>query len=70
MYQVNPLAPLFVPVETGVPWLTEALVFLKRQLVGFVAGVSELGQGRFVRPFGIRLVDLLMQAHCLLISSK
>lgn len=61
--QVNPLAPLFVPVDTGMPWLTEALVFLKRQLVGFATGLSELGQGRFVRPFGIRLVDLLMQEY-------
>ena len=34
-----------------------------RRLVGFVAGVSELAQGRLVRPFGFRLVDLLMQEY-------
>ena len=35
--QVNPVAPLFVPVGgTGLPWLEELNVFLKHQLVGFI----------------------------------
>ena len=55
--QVNPLAPLFVP------WLTEAMGLLRNQLVGFVHGTSMIAQGRLVRPGGIRLVDVLMQAR-------
>ena len=61
--QVNPLAPLFVPVDTGVPLITESLLFMRRQLQGFVHGVSELWQGRLARPFGWRLADLLMQEY-------
>jgi TAG lipase/steryl ester hydrolase/phospholipase A2/LPA acyltransferase len=61
--QVNPLTPLFVPVDTGIPFVTETLLFLKRQLTGFVSGVSELGQGTFVRPNGLRLVDIVMQDY-------
>jgi len=62
--QVNPLAPLFVPVGgTGFPWLEEFNVFLKHQLVGFVQGVSKLGQGKLFRPGGFRGVDLIMQDY-------
>ena len=50
-----------MPVSTGVPFLTEAIVFLKRQLVGFANGCSLLGQGRLARPAGVRLVDILTQ---------
>ena len=62
--QVNPLAPLFVPVGgTGLPWLEEFNVFLKHQLVGFVQGVSKLGHGKLIRPGGFRGVDLVMQDY-------
>lgn len=61
--QVNPLAPLFVPCESGLPFLTEAMTFLRHQLVGFVHGTSQIAQGRLVRPGGIRLVDVLMQEY-------
>ena len=62
--QVNPLAPLFVPFcGTGLPWLEEFNVFLKHQLVGFVQGVSRLGDGKLFRPGGFRGIDLVMQVH-------
>ena len=62
--QVNPVAPLFVPVGgTGVPWIEEVNVFLKHQLVGFVQGVSKLGQGKLFRPGGFRGIDLVMQDY-------
>jgi hypothetical protein len=53
-----------VPVGgTGFPWLEEFNVFLKHQLVGFVQGVSKLGQGKLFRPGGFRGVDLIMQDY-------
>lgn len=62
--QVNPLAPLFVPVGgTGFPGIEEFNVFLKHQLVGFVQGVSKLGQGKLFRPGGFRGIDLIMQDY-------
>ena len=62
--QVNPLAPLFVPVGgTGFPWLEEVNVFLKHQLVGLIQGVSKLGQGKLFRPGGFRGIDLVMQDY-------
>lgn len=62
--QVNPLAPLFVPVGgTGWPWIEEFNVFLKHQLVGFVQGVSKLGKGKLFRPGGFRGIDLIMQDY-------
>jgi len=62
--QVNPLAPLFVPVDgTGVPWLEECNDLLKSQLVGFVQGISKLWNGRLVRPGGFRGVDFVLQDY-------
>lgn len=63
LLQVNPLAPLFVPVQSGLTALDQAFWLLKHQLVGFCRGVSLLGDGRFSRPFGIRAVDLAMQEY-------
>uniref|UniRef100_A0A7S2JDL7 PNPLA domain-containing protein n=1 Tax=Haptolina brevifila TaxID=156173 RepID=A0A7S2JDL7_9EUKA len=62
--QVNPLAPLFVPVDgTGVRWLEECNEMLKSQLVGFVQGISKLWNGRLVRPGGFRGVDFVLQDY-------
>lgn len=60
---MNPLAPLFVPVQSGLSILDQAFWLLKHQLVGFCKGVSLLGDGRFSRPFGIRAVDLAIQEY-------
>ncbi|KAL1518418.1 hypothetical protein AB1Y20_002710 [Prymnesium parvum] len=61
--QVNPLAPLFVPVQSGLSMLDQTFWLLKHQLVGWCRGVSLLADGRFARPFGIRAVDLAMQEY-------
>ena len=62
--QVNPLAPLFIPVGgTGLPWLEEVNVFLKHQLVGWVQGASKLWSGKLVRPGGFRGVDFVLQDY-------
>lgn len=61
--QVNPLASLFVPVRTALPWLTESINLLRHQLVGLLRGVSGIAQGRLVRPAGVRIVDVLMQEY-------
>ena len=61
--QVNPLAPLFIPPSTGLLFVEETLLLLKHQLVGFVSGISQLGQGRLVRPMGLRVADLILQDY-------
>lgn len=61
--QVNPLASIFVPVRTGLPWLTESINLLRHQLVGLLRGVSGIAQGRLVRPAGVRVVDVLLQEY-------
>lgn len=54
---------LFVPVRTGLPWLTESINLLRHQLVGLLRGASGISQGRLVRPAGVRIVDVLMQEY-------
>lgn len=61
--QVNPLAPLLTPVPSGIPWLTELSLLLKYQLVGVAQGLSQIASGLLVRPFGFRLVDILLQDY-------
>ena len=61
--QVNPVAALFVAVDSGIPFLTEAMHLLKNQLVGFARGFSSLAQGRLARPGGVRLWDILLQEY-------
>jgi len=62
--QVNPLAPLLVPpADVGLPLIGEVLRLLKHQLVGLVAGASQLCDGTLVRPFGLRGVDLILQEY-------
>ena len=72
--QVNPLAPLFM-LRTADLWpahgadfvgfslLDDALAFCKRQLVAFVGGLSQLGDGTLTRPFGFRGIDLMLQDY-------
>ena len=63
MSQVNPLAPFFLTNASGVPILDELLGFLKGQVTGYINGLASLRQGRLLRPFGARAVDLVAQDY-------
>ena len=63
MSQVNPFSALFLPVNSGVPLLQEVMALLKNQLLGFAQGVSQLAEGRLMRPGGHRAIDIAMQDY-------